>query len=189
MTEKAKIDLETAISKFITGLGEDLNRDGITDTPKRFVKQLQECLVGYQDSPDDHLKTFDNDSYRDLIIVRDTTFTSLCEHHMLPFYGNISVAYLPQDKILGLSKFARIIDAISRRMQVQERITQQLADILEKSLKPQLLLVHVSAKHMCMSARGVRRTGSVTDTLAIRGDAKLHAHYVDQFYRAVKDKS
>ena len=142
-------------------------------------------MVGYQDSPEAHLKTFDNDNYKDLIIVRNTSFSSLCEHHMLPFYGNISVAYLPKDRILGLSKFARITDAITRKLQVQERITQQLADILEENLKSDLLLVHVSAKHMCMSARGVRRTGSVTDTLAIRGDAKKHAHYVDQFYRSI----
>lgn len=184
--DKSKLDLEKVIQKFIESLGENLERDGIADTPKRFVKQLQECLSGYNDSPENHLKTFDNEGYSDLIIVRDTSFSSMCEHHMLPFFGNINVAYLPKDKILGLSKFARITDSITRRLQVQERITKQLADILEEKLEPNLLLVHVSAKHMCMSARGVRRTNSVTDTLAVRGDAKKYSHYTDQFYRIIK---
>lgn len=188
MTESVTSELEAAVSNFIKALGEDLERDGIADTPKRFVKQLQECLAGYEDDPEKHVKTFDNDNYRDLIIVRDTSFSSLCEHHVLPFFGTVDVAYLPNDKILGLSKFARITDAVSKRLQVQERMTKQLADILESHLQAKLLIVRISAKHMCMSARGVRRTESFTETLTIRGDAQKYAHYVDQFYRTLQEK-
>lgn len=178
----AATQLQGAMSDYLQALGEDSKRDGLLETPHRFVKQLRECLAGYNDSPQDHLKVFDNDGYRDLVMVRDITFGSLCEHHMLPFFGTVDIAYLPKDKILGLSKFARITDALSKRLQVQERITQQLADLLEKSLEPDLLIVKISAKHMCMGLRGVQRRNSITDTVIIRGDTKKYANYVEQFH-------
>ncbi len=178
----AATQLQNALADYLRALGEDPSRDGLLETPQRFVKQLNESLVGYQDPPEQHLKVFPSDGYHDLVIVRDITFGSLCEHHVLPFFGTIDIGYLPGDKILGLSKFVRLIDALTRRLQVQERITTQLADLLEKSLQPQLLIVKISAKHMCMSLRGVRRAHSVTDTLTIRGNADKHARYVRQFH-------
>ncbi len=182
----ATTKLQAAMSGYLQALGEDSRRDGLEETPHRFVKQLSECLAGYNDSPDNHMKVFDNDGYHDLVMVRDITFGSLCEHHMLPFFGTVDIAYLPKDKILGLSKFARITDALSKRLQVQERITQQLADLLEKNLEPELLIVKISAKHMCMGLRGVNRRNSITDTMIIRGDAKKYANYVEQFQEQSK---
>lgn len=175
-------NLQKALQKYLHSIGENPERDGLLETPHRFTKQLQECLAGYADDPEQHLKVFDNDGYHDLVVVRDITFSSLCEHHMLPFFGTIDVAYLPKDKILGLSKFARITDALSKRLQVQERITKQLADLLEKKLQPDLLMINISAKHMCMSMRGVVRRNSVTETSIIRGDSQKHAKYVERFY-------
>lgn len=186
-TSAAAIQLQKAMTTYLETLGEDASRDGLLETPHRFVKQLRECLAGYNDAPEDHLKVFDNDGYRDLVVVRDITFGSLCEHHMLPFFGTVDVAYLPKDKILGLSKFARITDALSRRLQVQERITRQLADLLEKALQPDLLIVKISAKHLCMGMRGVRRRNSTTDTMIVRGDVKKYASYVKQFHEQNKE--
>lgn len=178
--------LEAALVRFLRESGEDPTRDGLHETPARFVRQLKECLIGYAQDPHGFLKVFDNDGYEDLIIVRDISFSSLCEHHMLPFIGTIDVAYLPSQKILGLSKFARLADAISKRLQVQERITKQLADLLETSLKPHLLIVHVAARHMCMGVRGVRRPHAVTDTMIVRGDSYKHRHYIERFNEAIK---
>lgn len=180
-TDTATRSLQTALLTYLHTLGEDPGRDGLLETPARFVKQLRECLVGYADDPKKHLKVFDNDGYHDLVTVRDITFSSLCEHHMVPFFGTIDIAYLPKNKILGLSKFARIADALTKRLQVQERITKQFADLLEAGLKPDLLMVRISAKHMCMGMRGVRRPNSTTETMIVRGDTKQYAHYVRQF--------
>ena len=178
--------LQNALSNHLQSLGEVADRDGILETPARFVKQLGECLSGYQDDPAQHVKVFEGDGYHDLVLVRDVTFSSLCEHHVLPFFGTIDIAYLPNEKILGLSKFARLIDALSKRLQVQERITQQLADILETNLQPHLLIVKISAKHMCMGMRGVRRPNSSTDTVIVRGDKELYKHYIEQFFHTTK---
>lgn len=180
--------LENAIRDFIASIGEDPERDGLKNTPQRFIKQLRECLSGYQDDPEKHVRIFDNDGYRDLVIIRDVTFSSLCEHHIVPFFGTIDIGYLPNEKILGLSKFARLIDTISRRLQVQERLTGQLAELLDKHLEPQLLIVKIQAKHLCMVSRGVRRINSITETIAIRGDDKTHAQYIDIFHRRTKKK-
>ena len=178
---------EDAIHDRIAAMGDDPSRDGLTETPKRFLKQLRECLSGYSDDPEKHIKLFDNDGFHDLIIVSTISFSSLCEHHMLPFFGTVDIAYLPSDKILGLSKFARIVDAFSKRLQVQERLTKQIADLLEMHLKPELLMVRIEAQHTCMTVRGVLRPQSITKTLVIRGNTDRHAHYVRQFHAPEKE--
>lgn len=182
-----KIDVEAeqmlieALTAYLSSKGEDVKRDGLIDTPKRFIKQLNENLRGYSEDPKEHAKVFDNDGYSDLILVQDIDFSSQCEHHMVPFIGKVDIGYLPRTKILGLSKFARIIDAYGKRLQVQERFTKQIADTLEQALVPHLLIVRITAQHTCMSTRGVCRPGSYTETVVIRGDIKKFGHYVEHF--------
>jgi GTP cyclohydrolase I len=162
-------------------LGGEADSAELHDTPRRFITQLQECLSGYGEDPERHLKTFAGDGSHDLITVSDISFSSMCEHHLVPFFGTVDIAYVPGDKILGLSKFARLTDTLSRRLQVQERLTRQLADLLEAHLQPQLLMVRITATHLCMTARGVRRAESKAETLSIRGDTATYAHFVDKF--------
>jgi GTP cyclohydrolase IA len=180
--------LETAIREFIENLGEDITRDGLLETPRRFTKQLAECLSGYSEDPEAHVKVFDNDGNSDLITISDITFASLCEHHLATFYGTIDVAYVPNKKILGLSKFARIADTLSRRLQVQERLTHQMADVLEKCLKPKMLIVRIQAKHMCMGSRGVRRLNANTETITIRGNAEKYHYYIEQLSNRSRER-
>jgi len=174
-------NIEVALRDFLAQVGEDVNREGLTETPKRFIKQIQECLSGYQDDPKKHLKFFDSEGYDELVVVRGISFSSICEHHLLPFFGQVDIAYIPGKKILGLSKFARVVDAFSKRLQVQERLTQQLADFLDEQLKPELLLVRVTAAHTCMIVRGVSRPQSQAETLVVRGDQAGREHLIAQF--------
>lgn len=183
---KAEIALINAIKEYLSEKGEDIGRDGLIDTPKRFIKQLNENLRGYSLQPEEYAKVFDSDDYTDLIYVRNIDFSSQCEHHMVPFIGKADIAYLPNGKILGLSKFARIIDAYGKRLQVQERLTKQVADLLERTLSPKLLIVRIVAQHMCMSTRGVCRPGSTTETVIVRGDSQKYQHYVDHFQRIIE---
>ena len=178
--------LQDALRSYLEALGENMSRDGLHETPVRFAKQLRESVVGYQDDPKGHLKLFNNDGYNDLVVIRDITFSSLCEHHVVPFFGTVDIAYLPGEKILGLSKFARVVDAYGKRLQVQERLTRQIASLLEDALRPKLLLVQVSAKHMCMCTRGARRPNSVTETVIVRGDTDKYAHYVTRFGEMIR---
>ena len=178
-------DIRKAILALLSRLGENPNRDGLAETPARFEKQLSECLSGYGQDPLEHVKLFDSGDYTDLVVVSNISFSSLCEHHLLPFYGTVDIAYIPNKKILGLSKFARITDVFSKRLQVQERLTQELANFLHEQLQPELLLIKISATHTCMTIRGVERPGSVTDTFSSRGDIEKHRHHVE-FFQAMR---
>lgn len=178
MEKKANSDIQQAILALLSQLGEDVNREGLAETPARFEKQIRECLVGYADNPVKYVKLFDNTNFHDLVSVNKIAFSSLCEHHLLPFYGYIDIGYVPNEKILGLSKFARIIDALSKRLQVQERLTQELADFLYAHLEPLMLTVHVKAFHTCMTIRGVQRPEALTETRASLGETDTYAHYI-----------
>ena len=150
-------------------LGEDSARDGLQDTPFRFIKALTEHTEGYREDPKKHLeKTFDVD-HNDLILVKDIPFNSLCEHHLAPFVGKIHIAYIPKDKITGLSKFGRVVEGYAKRLQVQERLTQEIADAVQEVLEPQAVAVIVEAEHTCMSGRGVKKHGAKTVTSTMRG--------------------
>lgn len=176
--------LQDAIVCFIGEIGEKPERNGLHETPARFEKQLRECTSGYGKNPDDFVKLFDNDGFHDLINISRISFSSLCEHHMLPFFGYIDIAYVPSDKILGLSKFARIVDVFSKRLQVQERLTQEIASYLAEKLHPELLMVRIVAVHTCMTVRGVSRPESHTETFVKIGAAtKQNAHYISHFQR------
>jgi GTP cyclohydrolase I len=149
--------------------GEDVSREGLVDTPMRVAKMYEELLSGMRVDPDSVLNTTFEEATEGPVIVSDIVFYSLCEHHMLPFYGTAHVAYLPSDRIVGLSKIARLVDVVSRRLQVQERMTEQIADSIERVLQPRGVMVLVEAEHLCMCARGVRKPGSRTITTSTRG--------------------
>lgn len=160
---------EEAIQGLFNVLGEDAERDGLQDTPFRFVKALAEHTIGYREDPKLHLeKTFDVD-HQDLVLVKDIPFNSLCEHHLAPFVGKVHIAYIPQDKITGLSKFGRVVEGYAKRLQVQERLTQQIADAIQEVLNPQAVAVIVEAEHTCMSGRGIKKHGATTVTSTMRG--------------------
>lgn len=149
----------------ITLLGEDPNREGLQKTPMRVAKAMQILTRGYTQDPHKVLTdALFEEKYNQMVIVKDIDFFSMCEHHMLPFYGKVHVAYIPNGKITGLSKIARVVDIYSHRLQVQERLTQQIKDCIQETLKPQGVMVVIEAKHMCMQMRGVEKDDSTTVT-------------------------
>jgi GTP cyclohydrolase IA len=162
---------EAAVRLLLEALGEDPDRDGLLETPKRVAKMWSEVLAGYIEAPEEHLaKTFEV-GYNELVLVRDIPFTSLCEHHMLPFIGHAHVAYLPgpDGRVVGLSKLARVVEGFARRLQVQERLNDQVADAVAKELGAEGVCVVMRAEHYCMAMRGVRKAGASTVTMSTRG--------------------
>ncbi len=162
---------EAAIRELLVAIGEDPERDGLRDTPARVARAYVELAAGYGFDPADHLDRQFEVDHDEMVVVRDIPFASLCEHHMLPFIGSASVAYIPGDggKVCGLSKLARLVDGYARRLQVQERLTSQVADALADRLGARGAMVIISAEHLCMTVRGVRKPGAVTTTSALRG--------------------
>jgi GTP cyclohydrolase IA len=179
--------LEPLIAEMITGLGENVQREGLLKTPQRVEKALRFLTSGYHTN----LSEIINDALfeaegSEMVVVRDLEFYSMCEHHMLPFFGKAHIAYIPNKKILGLSKFARVVDIFARRMQVQERMTTQIAETLERVLEPQGLAVVTEASHLCMMMRGVEKQGSSTRTQAMRGVFKTDARTRHEFLEALR---
>ena len=166
---------ENGLEELLSLFGEDFNRDGLQDTPFRFIKAMGEHMAGYSENPALHLeKTFDVD-HNDLVLVKDIPFNSLCEHHLAPFVGKVHIAYIPNKKITGLSKFGRVVEGFAKRLQVQERLTQQIADAIEEVLEPQAVAVIIEAEHTCMSGRGIKKHGASTVTSTMRGLFKENA--------------
>ncbi len=154
----------------ISLLGEDINREGLLQTPKRVSKAMQFLTQGYSMSPEDILKSaMFREDYRQMVIVKDIELYSMCEHHMLPFYGKAHVAYIPNHYITGLSKIARVVDVYARRLQVQERLTTQIKDCIQNTLNPLGVAVVIEAHHMCMQMRGVQKQNSITTTSDFTG--------------------
>ena len=174
-------EVMTGIENLITLAGDDVNRDGLRETPFRVVKAYMEYTEGYRENPNEHLrKTFDVD-HNELVIVRDIEFNSLCEHHFAPFYGRVHIGYIPNEKVTGLSKFGRMVDGYAKRFQVQEHLTTQIADAIDKELQPLAVMVVVEARHMCMCGRGIRKGTSSTTTSAVRGQFKESAQLRNEF--------
>ena len=166
-----RIDLpriERAVREILLAVGENPDREGLRDTPARVAKAYEELLSGLHVDPERHLKVFDQD-HREMVALRDIPFSSICEHHLMPFEGRAHIAYIPGGKVLGLSKLARIVEDYAHRPQVQERLTSQIADLLAKKLKVLGCAVVIEAVHTCMTCRGVRKQGSVMVTSALRG--------------------
>ncbi len=169
--------IEAAVREILAAVGEDPNRDGLIDTPARVARAYGELLSGYGRNPADYLDRQFEVDHDEMVIVRDIAFSSLCEHHMLPFFGRAHVAYLPgaDGKVCGLSKLARVVDGFAKRLQVQERLTVQVADALVDRLEARGVLVTMEAEHLCMTVRGVQKPGAMTTTSAVRGLLKTNA--------------
>jgi len=162
--------IERAVHELLAAVGEDPCRDGLLNTPSRVARMWSELLAGYRENPAAHLATTFDVAHGELVLVKDIAFSSMCEHHMLPFTGHAHIAYLPAaGRVTGLSKLARLVDGFARRLQVQERLTVQIADALEAMLEPAGVLVVVDAEHTCMGLRGIRKPGSSTVTTSARG--------------------
>ncbi|MFT3879633.1 MAG: GTP cyclohydrolase I FolE [Gemmatales bacterium] len=164
--------IQRAVREILLAVGEDPDREGLKETPARVARMYAEVFSGLKVDPAIHLRKVFTQKYDEMVLVKDITFESMCEHHLLPFIGKAHVAYLPNGKIVGLSKLARVIEVVSRRPQVQERITETVADLIEQELHPRGVGVVLEAEHFCMCMRGIRKPGSMTVTSAMRGGFK-----------------
>jgi GTP cyclohydrolase I len=173
MKKKSKpVDLkriEKAVSEILCAVGEDPKREGLRGTPGRVARMYAELLDGMRHEPAEHLESVFHEKYDEIVLLRDIPFYSVCEHHLMPFIGKAHVAYLPDGQVLGVSKLARIIDSFARQLQLQERLTEQIADFLMTHLKPKGVTVVLEASHSCMTIRGIKKPGAVMVTSALRG--------------------
>ncbi|MGA2421108.1 MAG: GTP cyclohydrolase I FolE [Candidatus Acidiferrum sp.] len=183
-------DLADLVRKMIVQLGEDPNREGLRKTPERFAQALKFLTSGYEQNVDQLLNgaTF-SVAYDEMVIVKDIEFFSLCEHHMLPFFGKVHIAYLPNKRVIGLSKLARLVNMFSRRLQIQERLTSQVAQALEDKIEPQGVGVIVEARHLCMQMRGVEKQHSKAVTSAMLGAFRHNKQTRDEFLALVRRRS
>lgn len=163
---------EKAVGLLLEAIGEDPNRNGLVETPQRVARMLQELTAGYDQSAKEHLsKVFDSED-AEIVLEKDISFHSLCEHHLLPFFGKVHIAYIPDGRVVGLSKLARVVEVFARRLQIQEQLTNQIADAVNNELSPQGVLVIIEAEHTCMTMRGIKKIGSKTVTISARGKFK-----------------
>lgn len=168
--------IENAVREILIAIGENPDREGLIETPKRVANMYAEIFSGLEDNPERHLKIFNESDNDEMVVVRDIPMYSMCEHHLLPFVGKAHIAYIPSDgKVIGLSKLARIVDSFSKKPQLQERLTSQIADFLEENLSPKGIAVVVEAEHLCMTMRGARAAGAKTQTSALRGSMRKDA--------------
>jgi len=170
--ETAQVDLpriERAIREILAAVGEDPNREGLRETPARVARMYAELFAGLHDEPRLHLRKFFTEKYDEMVLVRDISFNSMCEHHLLPFTGVAHIGYVPNGKVVGLSKLARVVESVSHRPQVQERMTEQIANLLIEELDVKGVAVVIEATHSCMTIRGVRKPGSICVTSAMKG--------------------
>lgn len=184
MIDKQKI--EQAVKLLLEGMGENPDREGLKETPERIARMYEETLGGMEEDAGVHLsKTFTSES-SEIVLEKDIVFYSTCEHHLMPFYGKVHVAYLPEGKVVGLSKLARTVEVFSRRLQLQEQMTGQIADAIIQGLSPQGAMVMVEAEHMCMTMRGVKKPGSKTVTVATRGRFEQEESLQNLFFQMVR---
>lgn len=170
MSDINRAQIEEAVRLILEAIGEDPNREGLLDTPKRVAKMYGEVFSGLNEDPKHHFDTIFSEDYEELVLVKDIPFYSMCEHHLVPFFGKAHVAYIPQNgRVTGLSKLARAVEAVAKRPQLQERITSTIADSIMEKLEPHGVMVVVEAEHMCMTMRGIKKPGSKTVTTAVRG--------------------
>ncbi len=161
--------IERAVREILSAVGEDPDREGLRDTPARVARMYAELFSGLHDDPRVHLRKFFTEKYDEVVLVRDIAFESICEHHLMPFMGKAHIGYLPNGRVIGLSKLARVVESVSRRPQVQERMTETIADLLMQELAAKGVAVVLEAVHTCMTVRGIRKPGSVCVTSAIKG--------------------
>ncbi len=184
MVDQKKI--EEAVKLLLEGIGEDVTREGLVDTPNRIARMYEEIYRGMEEDASQHLqKTFSVDS-NEIVVVKNITFYSMCEHHLMPFYGKAHIAYLPDGKVVGISKLARTVEVYARRPQIQEQLTTQIAEAVMEYLKPQGVMVMLEAEHLCMTMRGVEKPGSQTVTMAARGRFAEEQQLKKYFFEMVK---
>jgi GTP cyclohydrolase I len=170
--DKTGVDIERiekAVREILLAVGEDVGREGVKATPARVARMYAELLAGMREDPRENLRSVFKENYDEIVLLRDVPFYSICEHHLMPFIGSAHIAYLPSGSVLGVSKLARIVDCFAHRLQVQERLTDQISDFLMDSLKPKGVAVVLEASHSCMTIRGIKKPGSIMVTSSLRG--------------------
>lgn len=184
MIDREKV--EEAVRLLLTGIGEDPEREGLVETPKRITRMYEEIFGGMEEDAEEHLKkTFHVDN-NEMVVEKDITFYSTCEHHMLPFYGKAHIAYIPDGKVVGLSKLARTVEVYAKRLQLQEQLTAQIADALMDHLSPKGVMVMVEAEHLCMTMRGIKKPGSQTVTVVKRGIFEKDQELTSLFFQMIR---
>ncbi len=184
MFDKKKI--EQGIRLLLEGIGEDADREGLKDTPDRVARMYEELCAGMNQNPAEHLSKTFTCSNDNIVIEKDIVFYSTCEHHLMPFYGKVHIAYIPNGKVVGISKLARTVEVYARRLQIQEQMTEQIAEAIEKCLGAKGVFVMVEAEHMCMSARGIKKPGSKTITFAAKGKIQKDEMLKNEIIHLVK---
>jgi len=181
--------IEKAATEILLAIGEDTKREGLKATPRRIADMYAELLAGVTEDPKKHLRSVFTESYDEIVLLRDIPFYSICEHHLMPFIGTAHVAYLPSGIVLGVSKLARIVDCFAHRLQVQERLTGQIADFLMDNLEPKGVAVVLEASHSCITIRGVKKPGSVMITSALRGIFKQDSRSRNEVMSLIHNKT
>lgn len=180
MVDKDKV--REGITLLLEGIGEDPLREGLIDTPDRVARMYEELCQGMEEDPGEQLSKSFHAENNEMILEKDITFYSICEHHLMPFYGKAHIAYIPDGKVVGISKLARTVEVYARRLQIQEKLTAEIADAIMEYVKPKGVMVQLSAEHMCMTMRGVKKPGSQTVTLVSRGVFKDNKELQDTFF-------
>ena len=184
MIDKEKV--EAAVRLLLEGIGEDIHREGLVETPARIARMYEEIYGGMDEDAAFHLsKTFQVDSH-EMVLEKDITFYSTCEHHMLPFYGTAAIAYIPDGEVVGLSKMARTVEVYAKRFQLQERLSAQIADAFMQELNPKGVMVLIEAEHMCMTMRGIKKPGTKTVTAVTRGVFDNNEELQNRFFRMIE---
>jgi GTP cyclohydrolase I len=184
MIDEAKI--EQAVRLFLEGIGEDFNREGLAETPRRISEMCKEIFGGINNDASQHLNVTFHAEGNEMVVEKDINFYSVCEHHLVPFFGKAHIAYIPDGKVVGLSKLARTVETYSRRPQIQEQLTAQIADDIMKYLKPKGVMVMMEAEHLCMSMRGVNKPGTKTVSYICRGEFEQNQSLQNTFFQLVK---
>ena len=174
--------IQDGVRLILEGIGEDLNREGLRETPERIARMYEEICGGMTEDAGKHLQKTFSVSDSGIVMEKDIVFYSMCEHHMLPFYGKAHIAYIPDGKVVGLSKLARTVEVFAKRLQIQEQMTAQIADAIMEHLSPKGVMVVIEAEPMCMTMRGVKKPGSLTETMAVRGEFKENTELQKQFF-------
>lgn len=178
--------IKEAVKLLLEGIGEDVNREGLIDTPDRIARMYTEIFSGMEEDASEHLSKVFTVQNNEMVLEKDIVFYSMCEHHMLPFFGKVHVAYVPDGKVVGLSKLARTVEVYAKRLQIQEKMTGQIADAIMEFLAPKGVMVVVEAEHMCMTMRGVKKPGSKTVSVATRGVFAENVKLQEQFFALLK---
>ncbi len=180
--------IEEGVKLILEGIGDDITRPGLKDTPARVARMYLEIFSGLKTADDDLLKPIEGENHDEMVLLKDIPFYSVCEHHLLPFFGKAHIAYIPSGKIVGISELVKALELLAKRPQVQERLTSQLADIILQRLKPKGCMVIIDAEHLCMSMRGIKKPGSKTVTSAVRGIFRSKQSTRDEMLELIKRK-